>query len=239
MMVIKMAIYAIGDLHLSFSSNKPMNKFGEHWDMHYEKIKDDWLSCVSDSDTVLISGDISWAMKLEEAKEDMMFISQLPGRKILIKGNHDYWWQSYNKVAAVYHELSFIQNNSYQVGSIAICGTRGWLCPNERNFTKNDKKIYNRECNRLELSLSTVNKACEDIYVMLHYPPTNDRFESSGFTEVLKKYSVSKVLYGHLHGHNAFKAGIKGLVDGIEYHLVSADYLNFKLKKITDCEEQL
>lgn len=226
-----MSIFAIADLHLSFNTNKPMKVFGRHWNKHYEKIKEDWLKQVKEDDLVLIPGDISWAMKLEEAKDDMAFIMSLPGEKILIKGNHDYWWNSLNKVTTMFNELKFIQNNSIMYQGIAICGTRGWICPNKKKFTDEDHKFYERELNRLELSLQSVNDA-DKIYVITHFPPTNESLEPSGFTQLYEKYKVDKVIYGHLHGKESYKAGLKGVVNGIEYVLVSCDYLDFKLKQI-------
>ncbi|WP_304942336.1 metallophosphoesterase [Vallitalea guaymasensis] len=228
-------IYAIGDLHLSFSNDKPMKVFGQHWDKHYIKIKNDWEKRVKDDDLVLVPGDISWAMKLEEAREDIKFISQLPGRKILVKGNHDYWWNSLSKVSTMYKELDFIQNNSIIYKNIAICGTRGWICPNETKFTKDDEKLYNREVNRMEIALKSIREQVDKIYVMSHFPPTNDKLEPSDFTRLYKEYNVDKVIYGHLHGEESFKMGLQGVVDDIEYILVSCDYLDFKLK-IIDAE---
>ncbi|MCT4545433.1 MAG: metallophosphoesterase [Vallitalea sp.] len=225
-------IYAIGDLHLSFSNNKPMKVFGNHWNKHYEKIKNDWEARVKEDDLVLIPGDISWAMKLEEARKDMEFISRLPGRKILIKGNHDYWWSSLNKVSTMYKDLEFIQNTSIIYNNIAICGTRGWTCPNKVKFTKDDEKLYLREVNRLEIALKSINQPIDKIYVMTHFPPTNELFEPSEFTKLYNEYNVDKVIYGHLHGKESFKMGLQGVRENVEYILVSCDYLNFKLKLI-------
>ena len=141
-----MRLYAIGDLHLSGSQNKTMDKFGEKWHNHWQIIKENWISMIDEDDYVLIPGDISWALKLEDAADDIKDISSLPGRKILLRGNHDYWWSSYNKVKSLLSDDIFaLQNNSFVIGDTAICGTRGWLCPNEKNFSKEDEKIYNRE----------------------------------------------------------------------------------------------
>lgn len=225
-------IYAISDLHLSFSTDKPMKVFGKHWYKHYEKIEKDWRMRVTDDDLVLIPGDISWAMRLDDAKKDMAFIASMPGRKIMVKGNHDYWWQSLNKVTTAYPEFMYIQNNCIMHDNIAICGTRGWTCPNKNKFTPDDEKIYKREINRLEISLNTVPDSASEIYVMTHYPPTNDRLEPSEFTRLYEKYGVKKVIYGHLHGKESFKTGLKGIKNGIEYLLVSCDYLDFKLKLV-------
>lgn len=226
-------IYAIGDLHLSFSTDKPMKIFGDNWYKHYEKIKKDWEAKVSDEDLVLIPGDISWAMKLNEAKKDMDFITKLPGRKMLIRGNHDYWWSSLTKVSNMFSQLEFIQNNSIIYNDIAICGTRGWICPNKTKYTKDDEKLYKREVNRLEIALSSIKQSVDSIYVMTHFPPTNDMLEPSDFTRLYEKYNVDKVIYGHLHGKNSFKMGLQGIRNNVEYILVSCDYLDFKLKLIS------
>jgi predicted phosphohydrolase len=226
-------IYAIGDLHLSFSTNKPMKVFGDNWYNHYNKIKKDWEAKVTDEDLVLIPGDISWAMKLSEAQKDMDFITKLPGRKMLTRGNHDYWWSSLNKVSNMFRDLEFIQNNSIIYNNIAICGTRGWICPNQTKFTKDDEKLYKREVNRLEIALNSIKQSVDSIYVMTHFPPTNDILESSEFTRLYEKYNVDKVIYGHLHGKKSFKMGLQGIRNNVEYILVSCDYLDFKLKLIS------
>jgi len=234
-----MALYAIGDLHLSFSSDKPMDVFGEHWSNYEEKIKKSWLEQVSESDTVLIPGDISWAMKLDQARVDLEWIHNLPGRKILLRGNHDYWWSSLSKLQALHENMDFLQNNFYVYESngesYAICGTRGWLCPNPNKFEENDQKIYERELLRLKLSLDAAKDAGHDkIVVMTHYPPTNESREPSGFIEIYESYGVKKVIYGHLHSSYSFESGLKGLHNGVEYILTSCDYLGFEVKKIMD-----
>ncbi|QUI23270.1 metallophosphoesterase [Vallitalea pronyensis] len=225
-------IYAISDLHLSFNTDKPMKVFGKHWYKHYEKIEKDWKARVKEDDLVLLPGDISWAMRLEEAKEDMNFLRRMPGKKVMVKGNHDYWWQSLNKVSQMYPEFMYIQNNSILHEHIAICGTRGWICPNKHKFTNEDEKLYKREINRLELSLNTVPDHVDTIYVMTHYPPTNDCLEPSDFTRLYETYGVDKVIYGHLHGEDSFKMGLMGVRNHVDYQLVSCDYLDFKLKLI-------
>lgn len=228
-----MALYAIADLHLSLSGEKPMDVFGENWILHTKKIKDYWLSKVSENDTVLIAGDISWAMNLENAMIDLDWINQLSGRKILCKGNHDYWWSSITKINDLYKDMDFLQNNFFAYDGYAICGTRGWISPNTYSFTDEDNKIYVREANRLEASLDKAKASgFTKIIAMLHYPPTNESMESSLFTEVLEKYGVEQVVYGHLHGKESYKAGLKGLFNGVNYRLVSCDYLNFEVAKI-------
>lgn len=230
-----MALYAIGDLHLSLSVDKPMDIFGEAWVRHEEKIKESWLSQVKEEDTVLMPGDISWATGFDEAMMDLKWIDGLPGRKILLRGNHDYWWTSLKKMKEAFPELEFLQNNYFEIGDYIICGTRGWICPNNQNFDDHDEKIYSRELIRLKLSLDSAKKVKgKKIIVMTHYPPTNDQFEPSGFTEIYETYGVSKVLYGHLHTEVSFKSGLQGTIGGVEYQLVSSDYVKFQLQKIAE-----
>lgn len=228
-----MSIYAIGDLHFGTKVNKPMNIFGEKWYQHEKKISENWSKVVKEEDTVLLCGDISWGMNIDEARPDLNIISELPGKKILIKGNHDFWWLTISKLNKMYNNLFFLQNSCIQVENYAICGTRGWICPNDTKFTKHDNKIYQREINRLELSLKKAqgNNSLE-IIVMLHYPPTNDKLEKSGFIELIEKYNVKKVIYGHLHGENSYDCGIKGNHFETNFNLVSADYLDFQLLKL-------
>lgn len=234
-----MALYAIGDLHLSFSTDKPMDIFGQHWSNYEEKIKESWLENIKETDTVLIPGDISWAMRLDDALVDLEWIHNLPGRKILLRGNHDYWWSSLTKLQALYDDMDFLQNNYYTYESdgeiYAICGTRGWLCPNPNKFDENDKKIYDRELLRLKLSLDAAKAAGhEKILVMTHYPPTNDTRDRSGFLEIYEEYGVERVIYGHLHSEYAFSIGLQGDHEGVIYQLTSCDYIDFKPLKILD-----
>lgn len=228
-----MALFAIADLHLSFSQPKPMDIFGIHWLRHYEKIQESWLRQVTPQDTVLIPGDISWAMTLEEALPDLQWIDRLPGQKIFIRGNHDYWWSSLTKLSKISETMGFVQNNFVPYGEYAICGTRGWTCPNGNRFTPEDQKIYLRELHRLENSLLQAQRAgMEKKIVMLHYPPTNEQMERSGFTELCEAHQVTTVVYGHLHGEDSYAMGLQGIHRGVEYHLVSCDYLNFEVKKL-------
>lgn len=232
-----MSLFAISDLHLALSTDKPMDVFGEHWYKHEEKIKANWIEKITDRDTVLIAGDISWSMRMEEGLKDLKWIHDLPGRKILIKGNHDYWWQSISKLNALYEDMDFIQNNFFAFENYAICGTRGWICPGGGNFTENDEKIFNRELIRLRLSLdSAVKNGYKKYIVMLHYPPTNEKFAETEFIKIFKEYKVEKVIYGHLHGP-FLKRVFQGYIEDIEYILTSADYINFNPIKIL-LEEQ-
>jgi uncharacterized protein len=227
-----MGLYAISDLHLALSGDKPMDVFGEHWYKHHEKIKENWLEKINDEDTILIAGDISWSMKMEEGLKDLDWIHELPGRKIFVRGNHDYWWQSISKLNNLYEGMNFIQNNYFAYEDYAICGTRGWTCPGGEHFTEHDEKIYSRELIRLKLSLDlAVKNGYKKLMVMIHYPPTNERFEETEIIKIFKEYGVEKVFYGHLHGYS-LKRVMVGEVEGIEYILTSADYINFNPIKV-------
>lgn len=228
-----MAVYAISDLHLSYGVNKPMDIFGERWTNYMDRLKNNWEKTVENDDYVLIPGDISWATYLEQAIKDFEFIDNLPGRKIISKGNHDYWWTTMSKLNKFLEEnnfktIEFMHNNSYNIQDFIVCGTRGWKCPGDDGFNQEDKKIYERELNRLELSLSKAKCSTdnEKIIVIMHYPPFNSSQEPSEFVEIMREYNVKKCLYGHLHG-NSFNSAVEGNVEGIEFKLVSSDYLNF------------
>lgn len=226
-----MSVYAIGDLHLSGSQNKSMDIFGENWIGHWDKIQESWRLQVEDEDWVLIPGDISWAMYLEEALPDLMEIGLLPGKKVLLKGNHDYWWQSLNKINAVIPDgMMLLQNNSIDIGDAIICGTRGWSVPGSNEFLEQDRKIYLREAERLKLSITSADNDKERIVIM-HYPPYNDKCEFNEFLDVLMEYDIKRVLFGHIHGKGLWNLK-EGNIFGIDFSCVSCDYLNFKLKKI-------
>lgn len=228
-----MALFAIGDLHFSFAQKKPMDKFGENWKNHAQKIIDNWKQVVTEADTVVLPGDISWAMRLPDAAVDLDVIDRLPGKKILLSGNHDYWWKSSAKLEAMYPNMHFLKNNMALYQDWHICGSRGWVCPNSAYFTKEDKKIYDREAIRLRLSLDAAMRAgATKILVMLHFPPTNELHESSVFTEIFAQYPVKVVVYGHLHGTPNHKQALQGEQNGIVYHLTASDYLDFMPKRI-------
>ncbi len=228
-----MSLYAISDLHLSSSNFKPMDIFDSIWKDHADKILKNWNNVVSNSDYVLVPGDLTWGKNMAEAKPDLDFISLLNGFKIFVQGNHDYFWNSTQKLNDLYDNMYFIKNSFYNYEDIAICGTRGWICPNDSLFTPHDKKIYIREVRRLKNSIeAALNSGYTDIIVCMHFPPTNDKKESSLFTDILKDYKIKTVIYGHLHGKNSFYSSYQGIVDGINYILVSADFLNFKPIKI-------
>lgn len=231
-----MKLFAIGDLHLSTSIDKPMNIFGENWHKHEKKIFSDWQNRVSEEDIVLVVGDISWASKLDDAMLDLNKIYKLNGKKYFIKGNHDYWWTTASALNKKFDDTMIFMNTSFQViGSYALCGTRGWTTPNDIRFEENDQKIYKREANRLRISLESAKKSgFEKIIVIIHYPPSNEEGDNTLFKEIIDEYKVEHVIYGHLHGQESFEYGIKGLHNNTKYHLVSCDYLDFKLKEIEE-----
>lgn len=230
-----MKIFAISDLHLSINNPKPMNIFGEVWEGYEEKIFADWREKVSEDDIVLLAGDFSWAMKLEDTKKDFELIENLPGKKIIIRGNHDYWWKSISGVRAfVPSGIYAIQNDALKFGNYIICGTRGWSVPEEgAEQSEADKKIFDREVIRLELTLQTAEKMREEgdkVICMLHYPPCNFHKQDSEFTKLLEKYNVSAVVYGHLHGYK--RATLKFSKNNIPYYLTSCDMVENKLIEI-------
>ncbi|MDR2133042.1 MAG: metallophosphoesterase [Clostridiales Family XIII bacterium] len=221
-----MGIYAIADLHLSLSSEKPMDIYGGIWVDHAKKTEENWRREVGEGDTVLIAGDISWALKQKDAEPDLRWIAALPGKKVLIRGNHDLWWSSVSRLNALDPSMYFLQNAHCEAEGVAICGSRGWICPGDGNFKEEDEKIYLRELRRLEMSLDSARKAgLAQKIAMLHFPPTNDKKEESGFTELIRDYGVSRVVYGHLHGAEVFGRSVRGYHYGVEYNLVSLDYL--------------
>lgn len=228
-----MSIYAIGDLHLSLDNSKPMNVFGDNWKNHMEKIKDNWKKIIKDDDLVILPGDFSWAMNIKDMYLDFKFINDLPGIKVLIKGNHDYWWSTMKSMNEFiiknnFTNIYFLNNNSFYYQGYSIIGTRGWNFKEEDNL----EKMINREKCRLENSIIDCkkNNTNSKIICVLHYPPLipgmlyNRNY--GPYLEILKKYNIQKCLYGHLHGEAHLEA-IEGKIDGIELKLVSSDYLNF------------
>ncbi len=226
------ALYAISDLHLDLNGDKPMDIFGENWQNHSEKIKVNWLKTITEEDTVLIAGDISWSMKMEDGLKELQWIHQLPGRKIFIKGNHDYWWGSISRLNSLYEDMNFIQNNFFSYGEYAICGTRGWAFPDGENFTQKDQKIYERELIRLKLSIDcAVNAGYRKFIIMLHFPPLNDKQATSGFVDIINEIKPKTVIYGHLHGAS-LETAFNGMKDGVEYLITSSDYIGFNPVRI-------
>ena len=234
-----MSIYVIADLHLSFENNKPMDIFGNNWENHANKIKNNWLAKVKDEDLVVLPGDFSWAMYLDETYKDFEFLSSLPGKKILLKGNHDYWWTTLNKMKTYlkennFNNISFIYNCAQIVENKILVGTRGWSLQD----TENSQKMINRENERLKLSIEDgIEKYGNDkeIICFMHYPPissknilNNNHLE---FFKTMKAYGIKRCFYGHLHG-TSHQDAINDVVDGIEFKLISSDYLNFDLVKI-------
>lgn len=223
-----MAVFAISDLHLP-ARQKPMDIFGEQWENHFEKISEDWCARVTDRDIVLLPGDLTWAMHLEEAMEDLERVGALPGRKLILRGNHDYWWSAVSRVRRVLPEGMYaLQNDSLFMDGFLFAGSRGWTIPASGDSDESDVRIYRRERGRLEMSLKHARSrdAKARLIVMMHFPPLTEN--SQGFSDLLREYGVSDCVYGHLHG-----VGLNGAVcgerDGIRYHQVSCDGVGFRL----------
>ena len=227
-----MSLYVIGDLHLSLGTDKPMNIFAG-WDNYAERLEKNWRETVSPDDTVVIPGDISWAMKLGEAYDDFRFIHGLPGRKIISKGNHDYWWTTVAKMNRFLEtggmdSINILHNNHYSYENYGICGTRGWIA---ENGEPEDARVLAREAARLETSLlSAENEGLEPI-VFLHYPPVYGNTVNYSIMEVLHKHNIKCCYYGHIHGR-ASALAVNGVYDGIMFNLISSDYIQFKPVKI-------
>ena len=231
-----MKIFAISDLHLSINNDKPMDVFGPVWDNYLDKIEKDWNEKVSDDDLVLISGDISWAMRLKEAEEDLKYLSNYKGHKIIIKGNHDYWWSAISGVRSRLTNNTYaIQNDAIKFGNVIVCGSRGWSIPENGQFKDaQDEKIYKRELIRMELSLQSMNAIREDgnkVIVMTHFPPFNFKCEDSEMTKLFEEYHVDTVVFGHLHSYDK-KQKISIVKNGVKYFLTSCDLLNNTLIEI-------
>ncbi len=225
-----MSIYTISDLHLPLGIDKPMDIFGRRWENYVERIRENWLNKISPEDTVVLGGDFSWATYLEESKKDFEFLEALPGTKILLKGNHDYWWTTASKLSQFtesegFKSVKFLHNNSFIVENTGICGTRGWSLDSINS--EEDKKIYARELIRLRISLDDAkSKGCEELLVFTHFPPVTKTAQQTEFHKILREYGVKKCIYGHLHGisHNT---AFTGLADDVEYILAAGDYLEF------------
>lgn len=230
-----MSLYAMSDLHLSFYKEKPMDIFDSVWKNHPQKILENWNSTVSQNDTVLVPGDVSWGKNLQEAIPDLNFIDNLNGKKILLTGNHDYYWNSTQKLNEMFESMSFLKNNYFVYKNYLICGTRGWICPGDTRYTDHDKKIYLREVGRLKLSIESAvnsNEYNDNIILMMHFPPTNDKHDKSDFIKLIEHYNIKKVIYGHLHGKKKYDNSLTGIKNNVDYSLVSADFLGFTPIKI-------
>ena len=239
-----MRIFAIGDLHLPGGDKKPMDVFGAHWENHFERIGEDWRKRVTEQDVVLIPGDISWAMQLDRALEDLRRIGTLPGKKLILRGNHDYWWSSLTQLRSNLPEnMHAVQNDAYDAGDVVFCGTRGWTLPQtgaaqtaDGPAGSQDEKIYRREVMRLEMSLQAARRLAGErpVFAMMHYPPLLPEYARSGteFTRLLTQYGVRRCVYGHLHGPSV-QRGFSGLYNGVQYDLVSCDALRFALKDVS------
>lgn len=230
-----MRLFAIGDLHLSGGDDKPMDVFGPQWDRHFLRIRENWERLVSPEDTVLIPGDISWAMQLRNAVPDLQDIGRLPGKKVLLKGNHDYWWSSLTQVRGILPPgMTALQHSAEDLGTCVVCGTRGWLIPTAgAPLGEADAKLYRREAQRLALALDQAEALAEGrpIIVMTHYPPLTATERETLFTEQLEQRQVHTVVYGHLHGAG-ISQGFNGVHRGIRYRLVSCDSIGFSPAEI-------
>jgi predicted phosphohydrolase len=229
-----MALYTIGDLHLCLGAPKPMDVFGGKWVGYMEKLESG-LSCITADDTLVLCGDLSWALGLENAYADFAWIDRIPGRKIILKGNHDYWWSTaakFYKFCKVngFSDQLILNNNCYEYNGWAICGTRGWFFEEEKSGA-HDAKVFNRELMRLEASLKAAGDKPKMVF--LHYPPRYRGYECREIIELLERYGVSKCFYGHLHS-DSHKLAIEGIYGGVEYRLVASDYTNFTPVKVLE-----
>lgn len=225
-----MSIFAIADTHLSLGTDKPMDSF-PGWNDYVQRLKENWNKIVTDKDTVVIAGDISWAMNFDELVADFDFLNKLNGRKIIVKGNHDYWWNTATKMNKFIEQNNFdsikiLHNNSYNAENISVCGSRGWMF---ESAEEHDEKILNREVNRVKMSLESAE--CEQKIVFLHYPPVTVNSECREIIDLLKEYGIKKCYYGHLHGVAA-KYAVEGEIEGIDFNLISCDKLKFVPKLI-------
>ena len=230
-------IFAIADLHLSLSvENKAMDVFGSGWANHVARLREGWQDTVGEEDLVLIPGDISWGLRPEEARADLAFVHELKGAKILLRGNHDFWWTGYSKVQSMLPpSLRAVQNNALVWNDAVIGGTRGWNTPMSADFSESkDRKIFEREKLRLALSLSAMDARAGRLKLfMLHYPPFSEKGEPTDFAKLLAGRGVDHCVYGHLHGRSCL-GGFEGSYEGTEYHLTSADHLRFVPKLIAE-----
>lgn len=224
-----MSLYAIGDLHLSLGVDKPMDVFGRAWVGYMDKLREG-LSVIRPEDTTVLLGDLSWGMDLRQSAPDFAFINEIPGRKLILKGNHDYWWTTASKFYKFceengYENLFVLHNNCYFYGETALCGTRGWFFEEEQAGT-HDEKVFQRELMRLEASLKAAGEAAEKL-CFLHYPPLYRGYRCEPILDLLKAYGVQACIYGHLHS-DSHKLAVTGRQEGVDFRLASADYVNFR-----------
>ncbi len=227
-----MALYTIGDLHLSLAKNKPMDVFGSEWTNHTEKLRESFAA-LQEEDLTVLCGDLSWGMGLEETLPDFLFVDSFPGKKILLKGNHDFWWTTASKTKRFFAQhgvetIDILNNNCFTYGDYALCGTRGWFYEEERGG-EHDKKIMRREIMRLETSLKAAGE--REKLVFLHYPPLYQNYRCEEILALLKEHNVRLCCYGHIHGKGC-RGAFTGWHDGTEYKLVSADAVNFSPVKL-------
>jgi len=230
-----MRVFSISDLHLSFSVNKPMNIFGDNWEGHFEKIKSDWLKKVTDEDIVLLCGDLSWGTSLEEGLQDLYYLKGLTGKKVFIRGNHDFWWNGISKLRSRAPDDSFyfLQNDCVKFSNVIFCGSRGWTCPGSFDFGEQDEKLYLREAERFRLCFKEVEKVRNEgdiVIAMIHYPPTTTKLSDTLFTQLFEENKVDKVVFGHIHGKTFFP--LRSVKGGIEYIMTSCDKVDFTLQTI-------
>ena len=230
-----MKTYAIGDLHLSTTTDKPMDIFGGGWEGHFEKIKKDWLEKVTDDDIVLIAGDISWAMKLSDALQDLELLKSLPGKKVFVRGNHDYWWNGITKIRASAPDESyaFLQTDACKIGNTVFVGSRGWTCPGSPDYSEQDEKLYKREAERFKLAFADAERLRgegDKLVVLMHYPPFSSKNPDTEFTRLFEEKGVSAGVFGPIHGAAYFP--LRTQKQGIAYYLTSCDKPGFVLTEI-------
>ena len=229
-----MMIYAIGDLHLPGGAEKPMDVFGAHWEGHWEKIQADWRARVEDGDVVLIPGDISWAMRFEDALADLRAIGELPGRKLLLRGNHDFWWGAITRLReALPPGMYALQNDALQLEGVTFCGSRGWTNP--QGEEGEDARLYARELLRMRMSLEKARSLSPDgpLVALTHFPPLGEGGAATPVSDLLEGFGVEDAVYGHLHGAS-IKTAFSGIKNGVRYHFVSCDGLNFRLHPVRE-----
>ena len=231
-----MRVYAIADLHLAFCTPKPMTVFGPQWAGHPQAIFDEWRAVVRDEDLVLLPGDLSWAMRLPEAMRDLAPVAALPGTKVLLRGNHDYWWPTASKLRAALPEgMLAVVNDAVRVGNVVVCGSRGWITPGFEALGADDQRLLDREAERLSLSVQaarTLRQSGDHLILMLHYPPATPPYPANPITRVIDDARPDLIVYGHLHGVAPERA--MRHVNGVPAHLVAADGLKFRPRLLLD-----